>query len=223
MVPYDSLRIRMMMFLLSLAVAADGAVTPPTGTHLGLGVGMGVETPGNVILVSAGEGYTSSMVSQSLFMDTSARIRMGDHGFTLEPMINCAVSHNSYADNGNTETSKGDLLNCETAMVFRPRISVHNSMELYGLGGVGYTRYLVAFEQKDSDPQKEVMDQGRMYGGISLQKWLSEDSTVSVDLYAPLIVYAVYSSPPDSDVPELEHAWAVAFAPSAKLMVHLYW
>lgn len=79
-------------------------------------------------------------------------------------------------------------------------------------------RHAYQQEAEESSTHEGILD-----AGISLQKWLSSDATGSIDLYTPLMVYSVYRHSPGDTTPQSEDTWSAAFAPSGRLMLHLYW
>lgn len=60
--------------------------------------------------------------------------------------------------------------------------------------------------------------------GISVQKWLNNDLSLSADLDSPVAAYQANRSLQNgAESPETEQLWSAVFSPTGRLMLHLYW
>jgi hypothetical protein len=122
--------------LIALLLAADAEIPH----ELGLGAGLEYSSNSTRILNSSESDDWSSFTSQGLMAATSVRFRWLKKGFTVDPVVGCALSSGQHHTKKRADPSKSQLLDCSAAMMLRPRLAVRETLELYAIAGLGYTR-----------------------------------------------------------------------------------
>lgn len=210
------------MLLVPVALADD--VSPPAGTHLGFGAGLETSTGSGVVFYQADlDNGLAGSYDFSWWVTGSVRLRFGN-GLTLEPDLGCGTgSSAALAEDG--DSASFDTTNCRVGLSVRPRIAARGSLELYALGGVGYAWSSVDWQDGGGADHHYEVTTGDVFadGGLSAQKWLTQDITLGVDVRVLTFQYRVVAQDAWTAGPWRSSSWSVALDPGARLMLHLYW
>ena len=213
-----------MWYLIALSFAAEAEI--PRELRLGLGAGLEYSSNSTRILNSSEGDDWSSFTSQGLMAATSVRFRWLKKGFTVEPTLGCAVSSGQHHTKKRSDPSKSQLLDCSAAMMLRPRLAVRETLELYGIAGLGYSGFHLSSTPPDEGADETILIRrtATLNLGISVQKWLNSDLSLSADLGSPVAAYQsdrFFQNGAKSA--ETNQVWSAVLAPTGRLMLHLYW